>query len=93
MEMGGTTCGAPIWLTLILNFPSTGVGSFLTALHCTALRCAALHYTVTLYQILIQLVILGWLTMANILQNPFGFNPDYDINLSEVGSNLQLILQ
>jgi hypothetical protein len=41
---------------------------------------------------LLQLVILGWLAMADILQNPFGFNPDYDINLTEVSSDFQRIV-
>jgi hypothetical protein len=30
LEQGSDTCGAPIWLTLILNFPATGVRNILT---------------------------------------------------------------
>jgi len=32
---------------------------------------------------LVQMVLLGWLYMADILENPFGFNPEFDINLDE----------
>ena len=45
-------------LTLIANFPLTGV--------------------------MVQSVLLGWLYMADILDNPFGFNLEYDINLAEI---------
>ena len=33
------------------------------------------------------MVLLGWLYMADILENPFGFNKQYDINLDEVDSD------
>ena len=35
-------------------------------------------------QILVQMVLLAWLYMADILENPFGFNREFDINLDEV---------
>jgi len=33
--------------------------------------------------ILVQMVLLGWLYMADILENPFGYNEQFDINLDE----------
>ena len=45
-------------LTLIANFPLTGV--------------------------LMQFVLLGWLYMADILDNPFGFNLEHDLNLADI---------
>ena len=35
-------------------------------------------------QIAIQMTLLGWLFIADILDNPYGFNVDYDKNLEEV---------
>ena len=32
-----------------------------------------------------QMTLLGWLYIADILDNPYGFNVDYDKNLEEVG--------
>ena len=37
-------------------------------------------------QIAIQLCLLGWLFMADILDNPYGYNIEYDENLEEVCS-------
>ena len=34
----------------------------------------------------IQGVLLGWLFIADILNNPFGYNLDYDTDLTEVRS-------
>ena len=31
-----------------------------------------------------QIIFLGWMTMAEILDNPFGYNMEYDVNLAEV---------
>ena len=42
------------------------------------------NYTHDYVQMLVQMVLLGWLYMADILENPFGFNPEFDINLDEV---------
>ena len=42
------------------------------------------NYTYDYVQMLVQMVLLGWLYMADILENPFGFNPEFDINLDEV---------
>ena len=45
-------------------------------------------YTSCIYfcssQIAIQMTLLGWLFIADILDNPYGFNVDYDKNLEEV---------
>ena len=35
-------------------------------------------------QILVQTILLGWLYMADILENPYGTHPKYDIDLDEV---------
>ena len=35
-----------------------------------------------------QMTLLGWLYIADILDNPYGFNVDYDKNLEEVGLNI-----
>ena len=42
------------------------------------------NYTYDYFQMLVQMVLLGWLYMADILENPFGFNREFDINLDEV---------
>ena len=47
-------------LTLIANFPLTGV--------------------------MMQFVLLGWLYMADILDNPFGFNLEHELNLADIQS-------
>ena len=35
------------------------------------------------------MVLLGWLYMADILENPYGFNKKYDTNLDEVNKTMQ----
>ena len=41
----------------------------------------------TITQILVQTILLGWLYMADILENPYGTHPKYDIDLDEVKIN------
>ena len=36
------------------------------------------------------MVLLGWLYMADILENPYGFNKKYDTNLDEVNNAIRL---
>ena len=43
-----------------------------------------------IFQILVQMVLLGWLYMADILENPYGFNKKYDTNLDEVSNAIRL---
>ena len=50
------------------------------------------NYTHGYVQILVQMVLLGWLYMADILENPFGFNQEFDINLDEVTTTKLQIL-
>ena len=40
-----------------------------------------------------QMTLLGWLYIADILDNPYGFNVDYDKNLEEVGLNKHTNIQ
>ena len=51
------------------------------------------NYTYDYVQMLVQMVLLGWLYMADILENPFGFNPEFDINLDEVTNPRLQILE
>ena len=37
--------------------------------------------------LIIQTTLLAWLEMGDILDNPFGFDKDYDLDLSEVSSS------
>ena len=39
----------------------------------------------------IQMTLLGWLFIADILDNPYGFNVDHDKNLEEVGPNIYVL--
>ena len=41
-----------------------------------------------IFQVLVNIVLIGCISMTDILDNPFGFNKDYDINLKEVCSCL-----
>ena len=59
---------------LVANFPATAVIGFT--------RLKKTNPTIT--QILVQTILLGWLYMADILENPYGTHPKYDIDLDEV---------
>ena len=39
---------------------------------------------IVIFQILVQMVLLGWLAMADVMDNPYGFHKIYDVNLIEV---------
>ena len=62
---------------LVANFPATAVIGFT--------RLKKTNPTIT--QILVQTILLGWLYMADILENPYGTHPKYDIDLDEVKIN------
>ena len=62
---------------LVVNFPATAVIGFT--------RLKKTNPTIT--QILVQTILLGWLYMADILENPYGTHPKYDIDLDEVKIN------
>ena len=43
------------------------------------------HFNYVCLQMAIQMTLLGWLFIADILDNPYGFNVDHDKNLEGVG--------
>ena len=45
---------------------------------------ANVDFNIDFLQIPMQIIFLGWMTMAEILDNPFGYNMEYDVNLAEV---------
>ena len=70
-EEGGTI----LW-ALVQAFPIVTVWK----LFCKYTSCIYFCFP----QIAIQMTLLGWLFIADILDNPYGFNVDYDKNLEEV---------
>ena len=74
---------ATLLLQLLYSFPAI-----------TLLIQVLLHLHLHLHQVLLhlhfhrhllhQVVLLAWLHMADILNHPFGFNKDFDMNLTEV---------
>ena len=52
--------------------------------HRHAWSWAHVDVNIDFLQIPMQIIFLGWMTMAEILDNPFGYNMEYDVNLAEV---------
>ena len=59
-------------LTIILSFPVHGV--YVHKLNSELMLCS--------FQLLMYMLIFGWLKVADILSNPFGNDKVYDINLA-----------